>query len=363
MSARSDVKAVATTAVTTLTRRRTHRRAIGVAGAMLAAILTVSSCSSSTTDTSQDGSDGSGAPMQTVTLMTGAKNVIAADLPFVVAKESGFYADEGLDVNITFGDGYDTAIRLVGTGKADFAEADLASITGAVGEGIPVKSVAIYSQISPAGLVFNTAKPIKGPEDIKGMKIATSAGSGSGKVFDAWLKANNITDADFTRVVVPGHQKPIVFAQGQVDAYVGLGYDDLPEARKTGNPDNVNFYYFAENNIEVPGVAVAASNKIIDEKPDVVKKFLAATKKGFDSAKADVPNAVALAQKLQPTTNAKLLTDQWNIFLEAEQAAANTAWGSQSEEAWNQTIEVFNTGAPQPTSNYYTNDLLPTESK
>jgi NitT/TauT family transport system substrate-binding protein len=324
--------------------RASIRQIISV-GSVAAALLTAAACGGSAASGSggSDGGTAGGASLGSVTLVTGAKNIIAADLPFVVAKEKGFYAKAGLRVDINFGDGYDTALRVVGSGQGQYAETDLASITGAVDQGLPVQSVAIYSQTSPAGLVFHSDKPINSPADVRGKKVAVSAGSGSGRVFDAWLKANSVTDKDYTRVVVPGHQKPIVFAQNKVDAYVGLGYDDLPEARKVaGDSSKVGFYYFAKNNIKVPGVAVAASKTEIKGHAQRIKAFLAATEEGYKLASTDLPTAVQLAQKLQPTTDPKLLTEQWKEFISVDQASASSnPWGTQADAAWKQTVNVF----------------------
>lgn len=329
----------------------------------LAALVVVAGCGGSSGDDSGSSSTGSQTTsLGTVSLMTGAKNIIAPDLPFVVAKEKGYYEEVGLDVDIKFGDGYETALRVTGSGQAQYAEADLASITSAVDATLPVQSVAIYSQTNPAGLVFRNSNPIRSPEDLRRKKIAVSAGSGSGKIFDAWLAANSLTDKDFTRVVVPGHQKPIVFAQNQVDAYVGLGYDDLPDAKKTGGADEISFYYFGQDNIRVPGVAIAAATSEIKDNPDRVKAFLAATKKGYEDAVSDVPAAVELAQRLQPTTDPQLLTAQWEIFIGADKGTSVGAWGTQLEESWQQTIEVFgNSNSPLALNSYYTDAYLPSE--
>ena len=299
--------------------------------------------------------------MTAVKFMTGAKNIIAADLPFVVAFENGYYKDSGLDVSFIWGDGYGASLRVLGTGGTDFAETDLASATAAVEEKLPVTSVAIYAHNSSAGLVFHSSKPITGPKSIKGMKIATSAGSGSGLMFDTWLAANGLTDKDFNRVNVPGNQTPIVFAQNKVDAYVGWAYDDLPEARKIAGADAVGWYYFTQDNVKVPGLGIEASLAQISANPDRVKAFIAATKKGYEFAAGDPAAAVALALKLQPTTDAKLLTEQWQIFSEGEAKSvdATKPWGWQDPAAWVETVKVFGSpGKSQPMDMYYTNEFL-----
>lgn len=299
--------------------------------------------------------------MSSVKFMTGSKNIIAADLAFVVAQEQGYYKDAGMDVAFIWGDGYGASLRVLGTGGTDYAETDLASATAAVEEKLPVTSVAIYAHNSSAGMIFHSTTPIKTPEDIRGKKIATSPGSGSGLMFDVWLAANGLTEKDITRVNVPGHQKPIVFAQNKVDAYVGWAYDDLPEARKIAGPDAVGWYYFTQDNIKIPGLGIEASSAEASSNPDRVKAFIAATKKGYEFAVNDPVAAVALAVKLQPTTDPKLLGEQWQIFSEGEAASVDPSqpWGYQDPAAWVETVKVFGSaGKSSPMESYFTNEFL-----
>ncbi len=57
-------------------------------------------------------------------------------------------------------------------------------------KGLPVKGVAVFARLSDVGLLVPQGADIKGPKDLKGKKVAYTAGSLEAPFIDAsWLPA------------------------------------------------------------------------------------------------------------------------------------------------------------------------------
>ena len=66
--------------------------------------------------------------------------------PFFVARDKGFYAQEGLEVEIQEGSGSTTVSQLVANATSPVAYVDAATMMRGVGAGMPIKAVGVTLQ-------------------------------------------------------------------------------------------------------------------------------------------------------------------------------------------------------------------------
>src|SRR5262245_41363412 len=104
--------------------------------------------------------------------------------PFFVAREKGFYAQEGLDVEIQEGSGSATVSRLVANATSPVAYVDAATMMRGIGNGMPIKAVGVTLQESPMAFIYrgDAPRPTK-VDEIKGSRIAITAGDASLAIF------------------------------------------------------------------------------------------------------------------------------------------------------------------------------------
>src|SRR5207237_9094653 len=69
--------------------------------------------------------------------------------PFFVARDKGFYREEGLEVEIQEGSGSTTVSQLVANATSPVAYVGAATIARGVSNGMPVKAVGVTLQQSP----------------------------------------------------------------------------------------------------------------------------------------------------------------------------------------------------------------------
>ena len=96
--------------------------------------------------------------------------------PFFLGKERGFYAEEGIDLDIQEGRGSAVTAQAVAAKSATFGYIDVTTMIKAAAKGAPLKSTGVLFQVSPMSVMGFTDKNIKTPKDIIGKTVATTPG-------------------------------------------------------------------------------------------------------------------------------------------------------------------------------------------
>ena len=98
---------------------------------------------------------------------------------FYAALERGYYADEGLEVDIYVPANPEDVLKTVGAGRDDFGVSYQAEVLLARGEGVPVKSVAAMVQHPLNSIMTLTASGIERPGQLKPGRRSASRASPS----------------------------------------------------------------------------------------------------------------------------------------------------------------------------------------
>lgn len=201
--------------------RSHHRSALAVAAALVA--LTAAGCTSAP---STDDGDAGSVELQTVKVGTVPLPLFA---PLFIADAKGYFADEGIALDIqTVTSGQD-AIPLTANGQLDVLIAGFsAGMLNAASAGLDVQVVGSMNigdgslDDPPAALVASTkvADPITDLADIKGRKVAIAGGlGGSGAYFTGEILSNEgLTLNDITIENIGNADMPAALASGAVDA-------------------------------------------------------------------------------------------------------------------------------------------------
>ncbi len=150
--------------------------------------------------------------------------------PFFVALDKGFYKEEGLEVEILEGSGSTTVAQLVSNMTNPVAYVDAATMMRGVGAGMPIKAVGVTLQQSPMAFIYraDTARPTK-IEEIKGSRIAITAGDASLAIFIAFMGklGMKVDDVNLITVANPQSKEQAVLNK-QADALLGYFMDQGP---------------------------------------------------------------------------------------------------------------------------------------
>jgi len=93
------------------------------------------------------------------------------------ALAKGFYAAEGLDVEILPGGPNAQVMTSVAVGRADLGMTDGDDVIVAIARGVPIKMVGAEMQREPQGILFHTEHPLHSLKDLEGKTLMAGAGS------------------------------------------------------------------------------------------------------------------------------------------------------------------------------------------
>jgi NitT/TauT family transport system substrate-binding protein len=219
---------------------------------------------------------------------------------FFVALEKGYYKDAGLDVKIIGGNGSVDAIRQVGANNANFGFADAGSLMlSRANDNIPVALVAIVYARPPQAIFCSAEAGLKTPKDLEGQSIANPAGGSIPDMFPAFAKAAGIDASKVKWVVAASSALPGLLASGKVPC-VGQFTVGEPMLRAQAAPKKLVRFAFSDSGLNYYGNGLIATEATIKSRPDLVRRFVAATVRGMKAAFADPAEAGAIMHKHHP---------------------------------------------------------------
>lgn len=286
-------------------------------------------------------------------------------LPFVWALAKGYYADEGIDAKIFEGRGSGNTAQLVGAKTDTFGEADASRTALARGQGAPLKVVASFIQRSEGAVISYASSGINKPEDLIGKTVGTSEGSSSTVLFHAMLKASGIPESKVHFVSVSSTAKVATLLQHRVDAVTGLLSDECVEAKEQSPGEKVNCMMVADFGIQALGVGIMARDDTIKDNPDLVRRFVRASVKGWAEAVTNPAEAAAIGVKYFPLANAKLLQAKLESIVPLMHSPNSVGHplGWMAPKDWIGTIDMLKSfmglSNTAPVTDYYTNDFIP----
>ncbi|MBN8996140.1 MAG: ABC transporter substrate-binding protein [Rhizobiales bacterium] len=220
--------------------------------------------------------------------------------PLVVAKEQGYFAKQGLDVELIAPADPSAPPRLVAAGQGDIALDYQPSLMLQVKEGLPLVRFGTLIDSPLNCLIVLKDGPIKSIADLRGKKIGYSVASFQDAYLDAILKSAGLTRKDVTEVNV-NFNLVTALLSGQVDAAID-GYRNF-ELIQLGLEGKPGLAFFPEDH-GVPRydelVYVVAKGKDGDPR---LPRFLAAVKEATDFILAHPAEARDIFMKSHPDLN------------------------------------------------------------
>jgi NitT/TauT family transport system substrate-binding protein len=288
---------------------------------------------------------------------------------FIAARDLGYYEEEGLDVEIMEGSGSTTVAQLIASGEQPVAYIDSATMMRGVAAGMPIKAVAVMLQQSPMAFIYraDAAKPTS-LEEIKGSRIAVTAGDASMAIFTAFMGKSGmkVDDVQLITVSNPAAKEQAVLA-GQADALLGYFMDQGPRMQlQSGVKMGWTRLYDMNGTTTLSSAIVANKSWLEDPKnQENLRKFLRASQRGWQWTSDNRDEAAAMFIKTATAFNqeiAKLEIDGTMTIVRSE-ATKDKPLGFSDAKDWQDTQDLLSTFAgltpTQPDVNtYFTNEFL-----
>jgi NitT/TauT family transport system substrate-binding protein len=233
---------------------------------------------------------------------------------YFVAIDKGYYKAANLEVRIVRGQGSVDAIKQVAAGTATFGFADAGSVVlTRANDKIPVKLVAVVYARAPHAIYALKGSGIAKPKDLEGRKIANPAGGAIPKLFPAYAKAAGIDASKVTWVVAASEALPGLLALGRVDA-IGQFTIGEPLLKKHAAPKELVRLTYADAGLDFYSNGIVATEATIASRPDLVKRFVAATMRGLTDALAAPKEAAGILNKHHREVDAGIAAGEVEIL-------------------------------------------------
>lgn len=277
-----------------------------------------------------------------------------------VARDKGYYAEEGLDVEIIQPADGGTA-QLISAGQGDFGISYQEELTIARSQNLPVVALAAVIQHNTSGFASPADKNIKTPKDFEGK---TYGGWGS-PAETAMLKS--IMDkyhADFSKVKVVNIGAADFFTSVEKDidfSWIFYGWTGIEaEQRKM----NLNFIKLREEDpaLDFYTPLIITNESKISKDPELVKKFMKATSRGYEDCITHPNEAAEILVKAVPELDQTMVKAS-QAYLSNEYQSDAPRWGEMKASVWTDYAEFMHQNGlikkQIDTSKAFTNDFLP----
>jgi NitT/TauT family transport system substrate-binding protein len=226
------------------------------------------------------------------------------------AIEAGYFADEGLDIQITTTDSTSRGIAVLLSGEAQFSTLDGQTVIQADLKGADLRAVVAATN----HLVFSVMvdPSITSPADLKGKRIGiTSHGSSTETAALQALAIFKLEAADVA--LVPLNTAPNMLTgllTKQLEAAV-MSPPTNSRARAAGFREMLSL---AKDGPEYPSVTFGATRSYLTKNPDVALGFVRAYSRGIHRFKMDQPFATRALGKYLNLDDQAILDDTWKQF-------------------------------------------------
>lgn len=248
-----------------------------------------------------------------------------------VAKEKGYFEEQGLDVDIML-PGEVGVNQLLGAGRADFGISYQEGLTQARSEGLPLVSIAAILQNNTAGYASPVEKDITSPKDFEGKKFGAT-GSDLEKAMMTTLMEQENANVEAVEFITTGDSDFFVAVERDVDfSLVFYGWTGIEAELRGVDLNMVYLADFAEElNFYTP--IIATSEDMVNNDPETVKKFTAAAVKGYEFAIENPEEAAQILIDAEPDLDPELVKRSQEWLSPRYQDDADQ-FGIQEKERW-----------------------------
>jgi NitT/TauT family transport system substrate-binding protein len=245
-----------------------------------------------------------------------------------------------LDVTIKPGGPERDAIRELELGYAQFGVASADQVIRALARGAHVAVVAQLFQVNPLRWIYRSDRiSIHGPADLKGLRIGVTFGKNDEIIMRTLLARANIDIGQVKLFSVRLDYTP--FFKGDVDlwpVYLNTQGIEIGEKLRAAG-EQIRFMDPDRYGVRFVANSVITSEKMMERKPELVRRFVGALLKGWHQAMqpANSAQAVAVVRSYDRDTTDTVLDQQLRATRELVQPSHRQKIGAIDRSAWAQT--------------------------
>lgn len=253
-----------------------------------------------------------------------------------VAKERGFYAEEGLNATIVPFSFEDPTIDAVANGKADFGIVGSDELIIARSKGLPLKAFAVIYKINPVCAYSLKESGISKPQDFIGKTVGLQRGTNVEYLYFVMMSKLGIDRSKIKEVSISYGADELL--NGTIDVSTGYIIDEPQQAILGGH--EVNTILMADYGADMYADVLFATDDTIKSNPELVRKFLRATLKGWSYSIEHEEEAIDAVMKYTIGENREFEKRELEASIPLINAG-NSPLGMMEESKWMQAYQIL----------------------
>lgn len=279
--------------------------------------------------------------------------------------KKGIYEREGIRLEMLEGNGSGPIINSIGAGTDRFADVDANATAALIEKGMPVKVLGAFVQTTPSSVIFFADKPVNGPKDLVGKKIAQTAGDANHQLFKPLLAVNNIDESRVQVVLLDPRSRPVALMNGQVDAMGGYFTQD-PFLLEQQSKRKVSYFRLADHGVSILSRVIITNTKYLTPAERSLNcRMMRATIKSWEEAAKHPDEATRLLMEMFPKAGGFEYNKTALVNMAALRDTPHSkgkVWGWIAREDWDELLafrkKYGGASAVKAPETYYTNEFL-----
>ena len=254
----------------------------------------------------------------------------------IVAIDKGYYKEAGLIVEPIRGFGGIRTVNELDQGMFEFGYGDPLAVILNRANGGKTKLIGSINNRWPAGLCYVKERhTIRQPSDLQGLTIGGGQNSAVQVIVPEWLKINGVDPGTVTMLQLQPSVIASSLVEGKIDAGECWKGNSLPVFKKIATIAGltIDWLEYGQFNLDIYGNGLVTTERLIEEKPEIVRRFVQSTYKGYSYAVNHVDEAVAIMIKHFPVLDQDVTQQQITGLAELIQGPDAMGWINEDKVA------------------------------
>lgn len=253
-----------------------------------------------------------------------------------VALDKGWYTDEGLDVDIQIPSDPAAALKQVASGHTEFGISFQEEVTIARANEIPVVSLAAIIQHNTSAFASLAENDISRPKDFEGRKYASYGLPIERPILEGLMRCDggDVNKVEFVNVGFDAY--PALIGKRVDVAWIFMAWDGIQAEIMGYDLNSIPLYGSCIPDYYTP--VIVAGESTIAERPDLVRRFMTATMKGYEYVIAHPEEGAEILLKHSPESDPELIRRS-QVWLSSRYRDDAPRWGDQKLETWRDYAE------------------------
>ncbi|UEM23085.1 ABC transporter substrate-binding protein [Skermanella mucosa] len=227
---------------------------------------------------------------------------------YFVARDKGYFRDEGLEVTIDQGEGSAATVTRIMSGAYDAGFGDINAVIQQAAQKPGEAPVMVYQLYNrpPFAVLTRTDSGIEDMKDLAGRKVGGPAGSAATRLLPALLARNGVAVPSVEVLNMQPNLQEQMLIRGEVAASLVFNVTSYVNLIQQGQDPDGDFRWldYADHGLDLYSNGVMVSRDLARDKPEAVRGLVRAINRAVQDVMADPDMGVKALTAVEPLVDA-----------------------------------------------------------